>query len=191
MTILKTKRLILRPWREDDFGPFAKLNSDERMMRYLPSISREESDQRALEIKKKIEKEGWGRWAVSLHGSDKFIGTIGLYYLDFNTFAAPFTPAFAIGWKIAVDHWNKGYATEGAKAVLKYGFERLKLEEIVAFCAKDNGQSRRVMEKIGMHCNPKDDFNHPKIPSKNNLCRQVLYRISKTEWEKQERNPAN
>ena len=66
-------------------------------------------------------------------------------------------PAIEIGWRLAFEHWGKGYATEGARAVLEHGFERLKLDEIVSFTTVQNIRSRSVMEKIGMHRDPKDD----------------------------------
>lgn len=66
MTILKTKRLILRPWKEEDLEPFAQLNADPRVMEYFPSVlSREESTQMAKRMQLKIEERGWGLWAVS------------------------------------------------------------------------------------------------------------------------------
>jgi RimJ/RimL family protein N-acetyltransferase len=111
----------------------------------------------------------------------KFIGFIGLAHVDFQ---AAFTPAVDIGWRLAFDHWRKGYATEGALAVLRYGFEKLCLQEIVSFTAVGNMRSRAVMKKIGMHNDPVDDFDHPKLPIGHPLSRHVLYRISAVEWRK-------
>lgn len=183
--IIKTKRLILRPWNKEDFDPFAKLNADTRVMEYFPStLSREESDQLAKKIQTKIKEKGWGFWAVSAPGIAEFIGFIGLNDLNKDTFPAPFAPAIEIGWRIAFDYWGKGYATEGAKAALEYGFESLKLDEIVSFTAIQNMRSRAVMEKIGMHHNPADDFDNPKLPFGHKLRRDVLYRLEKSQWQK-------
>ncbi len=85
---------------------------------------------------------------------------------------------------MAFDHWGKGYATKGAKAALKYGFEMIDLPEIVSFTASQNIRSRRVMEKIGMHHDPKEDFKHPKLPEQHPLKMHVLYRLSKTDWQR-------
>ncbi len=189
MTVLKTNRLVLRNWKEEDFPAFAKLNSDPRVMVYLAKCSKEESDNLAIERKEEIDKEGWGRWAVSLRDSEEFIGTIGIYPLDHETYPLPFTPTVAVGWRIAFEHWGKGYATEGAKAVLDYGFKVLQLEEIVAFCHYENARSIHVMEKLGMHHNPKDDFDAISINQKMVAGRQVLYRITKKEWENRSNNP--
>jgi 3-dehydroquinate dehydratase/shikimate dehydrogenase len=146
-------------------------------MEFFPSIlSREESDQLASRITSKMELNGWGMWAVSVPEAADFIGFIGLNRVDFQ---APFTPAVEVGWRLAYDYWGKGYATEGARACLKYGFETLRLGEIVSFTAVPNGRSRAVMERIGMHRDPKDDFDHPRVPEGNWLRRHVLYRARK------------
>lgn len=185
MTTLKTKRLILRPWREEDLEPFAQLNADPRVMEYFPAtLSKAESDQLAQRIKNKMDEKGWGMWAVSVPGIAEFIGLIGLNSEDQVSFPAPFTPAVEVGWRIAFEYWGKGYATEGAKAALAYGFETLNLGEIVSFTAVQNMRSRRIMEKIGMHHDPKDDFDHPKLSKEHKLNRHVLYRLKSSDWEK-------
>jgi len=183
MVTLKTKRLILRPWRETDLKPFAELNADPKVMEYFPStLSSEESDSLAHRIQSKMEERGYGMWAVAIPGIADFIGFIGLNNEDKSTFPAHFTPAVEIGWRLAADYWGKGYATEGAKAVLAYGFENLNLEEIVSFTAVQNMRSRRIMEKIGLHHDSKDDFDHPKLPEGHSLRRHVLYRLKQQEW---------
>jgi 3-dehydroquinate dehydratase/shikimate dehydrogenase len=181
MTI-KTKRLILRPWQESDLEPFAKLNGDPKVREcFLKTLTRQESDSEVERISKHIEKYGWGFWAVSLIETGEFIGMIGLLNVFFKV---PFAPAVEIGWRLAFEHWGKGYATEGAEACLKYGFDNLNLNEIVSFTTVKNTRSRHVMEKIGMTHDPKDDFDHPSVPEGNPLRRHVLYRISKADWEK-------
>lgn len=184
MILIKTPRLILRPWREQDLESFAALNADPRVMEYFPArLSRTESDQLAERIKNKMDEKGWGMWAVSVPGAAEFIGFIGLNSTDPVSFPAPFTPAIEVGWRIAFEYWGRGYATEGAKAALTYGFKTLNLNEIVSFTAVQNMRSRRVMEKIGMHHDPKDDFDHPKLPKEHKLNRHVLYRLKSHEWE--------
>lgn len=171
---MKTERLHLREWRKEDLEPFAKLNADPRVMEYFPGLkSRKESDDSAHMVNEHIRKYGWGFWAVSLLQTDEFIGFIGLLHVPF---VAPFTPAVEIGWRLAFDYWGKGYATEGALASLQYGFKTLQLPEIVSFTPVENRRSRAVMERIGMHHDPKDDFDHPKIPVGHSLRKHVLYR---------------
>jgi len=177
---LKTERLILRPWKQEDLEPFAALNADPRVMEYFPALlSRKESDERVRCWQAKIEARGWGPWAVSVPGVSDFIGFIGLNDVDFKVH---FTPAIEIGWRLAHDYWGKGYAIEGARACLKYAFETLGLKEVVSFTAVSNQRSRRVMERIGMHHDPKDDFDHSKLPEGHALRRHVLYRLTAEEW---------
>lgn len=172
---LKTNRLILRPWKESDLEPFAKLNADPTVMECFPApLSREESDALAHRLQAKMAEQGWGMWAVEVPGIADFIGFIGLYPVPFD---APFTPAVEVGWRLLHEHWGKGYAPEGAKAALDFGFQTLKLKEIVSYTAVANVRSRRVMEKLGMHRDPKDDFDHPKVPEGHPLRRHVLYRL--------------
>jgi len=83
-----------------------------------------------------------------------------------------------------VHFWGRGYATEGAKATLQYGFKKISLPEIVSFTAVKNIRSRHVMEKIGMDHDEIDDFDHPKLSDDHPLKRHVLYRIKSSKWQK-------
>ena len=180
--VIKTDRLILRPWLKEDFEPFAKLNADAVVREYFSStLVREESDASAKVISDAIEQNGWGFWAVSCPGVADFIGFIGLSQVPFT---AHFTPAVEIGWRLAHEFWGRGYAPEGAQAALKYGFETLNLSEIVSFTTVTNERSQKVMRKIGMHHTPQDDFDYPKLVAGHPLIRHVLYRTQKDEWAK-------
>jgi RimJ/RimL family protein N-acetyltransferase len=76
---IHTERLVLRPWRKEDFEPFAELNADPRVMEYFPAtLTRKESDALAARILQGIDKQGWGLWAVEVPGVAPFIGFIGL-----------------------------------------------------------------------------------------------------------------
>ena len=176
-----TERLLLRQWREEDLAPFAKLNADPRVMEYFPKLqTREESDASVKRVSDHIQQYGWGFWAASLLETGEFIGFIGLQPVPFQ---AAFTPAVEIGWRLAFEHWGKGYATEGAKAALQYGFEKLHLQDIVSFTATGNMRSRAVMERIGMHHEANNDFDHPKLPAGHPLRRHVFYRITADVWK--------
>lgn len=177
---IKTERLILRPWREEDLEPFAQLNADPRVMEYFPSVkSYEETSEEFGLIRGGFETIGWGFWAASLIESGQFIGFIGLKNVGFT---ANFTPAVEIGWRLAHEYWGRGYATEGAKASLKYGFETLQLDEIVSFTPTQNKRSQNVMQKIGMTHYPEKDFDHPRLSEGHWLRRHVLYQIKQNEW---------
>src|SRR5699024_3451239 len=97
--------------------------------------------------------------------------------LSVPSFEAPFTPCVEIGWRIAFEHWDKGIATEGARASLDAAFGELGLSEVVAFTVPANTRSRRVMERLGMRHDPRDDFDHPRVAEGHELRRHVLYRV--------------
>lgn len=107
------------------------------------------------------------------------IGFVGLFTA---TFQAHFTPAVEIGWRLSSKHWNQGYATEAAKAVLDYAFRKLDLNEVVSFTSELNKPSIRVMQKIGLHTTSEDDFDNPKVPLGSPLIRHVLYRLKRAEY---------
>lgn len=108
--------------------------------------------------------------------SKEFIGFIGFHRPSFE---ADFTPCIEIGWRLKRDAWGKGYATEGAKACLKYGFTELNFKEVYSFTAKINKPSEKVMKKIGMQY--VKEFDHPKLEPNNKLCKHVLYVIRNTD----------
>ena len=180
---LATPRLILRRWRQEDRLPFARLNADPAVMEFFPArLSTEESDCFMDAIEAHFEQYGFGLWAVELRESPGDIGYIGLWTVGFH---AHFTPAVEIGWRLAAEHWGRGLATEGAREVLRFGFEEAGLAEIVSCTTVANIRSRRVMEKIGLTHNPRDDFDHPNLPAGHPLRRHVLYRIRREAWARQ------
>jgi len=173
---LITPRLLLRPWRDADLEPFAALNADPEVMAHFPkTLDRAESDQVAARIRAGFEQRGFGWWAVEVPGQAPFIGFIGL---SVPSFAAHFMPCVEIGWRLAREHWGKGYATEGARAALDFAFGKLGLREVLAFTTTTNLPSQAVMQRLGMRHSPDDDFDHPSLPAGHPLRRHVLYRIS-------------
>jgi RimJ/RimL family protein N-acetyltransferase len=174
--VLATDRLVLRPWTAADFEAFAALNADPRVMEYFSSsvLTLERSAFFFHAILAHFDREGFGFWAVERRSEPGCIGFTGLARVAFE---APFTPAVEIGWRIAAAHWGNGYAPEAAGAALRFAFAELRLPEVVAFSAVENGRSRRVMEKIGMERDAEGDFDHPRAPPGHRLRRHVLYRI--------------
>jgi RimJ/RimL family protein N-acetyltransferase len=171
---LRTDRLVLRPWRDDDREPFAAMNADPAVMQYFPAtMDRAASDGFVDRIEARLAETGWGLWAVEVPGVAPFVGYVGVQPVSFE---AQFTPAVEIGWRMARAHWNHGYATEGARAAVAHGFDELGLDEIVGFTVVANAPSRRVMDKLGMTHDPADDFDHPRLPDWDQR-RHVLYRL--------------
>ena len=172
--VIETPRLFLREWTDDDLPPFAALNADPEVMEHLPTTSPADSDAMAMRIRTLMAERGYGLWAVEVRSGAPFIGFVGL---AMQTFEAHFTPAVEIGWRLSRAHWGKGYAIEAARAAMRFGFETLRLEQIVSMTVPANVRSRRVMERLGMKRNERDDFDHPKMPEGHRLRRHVLYRI--------------
>ncbi len=145
-------------------------------MEFFPAcLSREESDGAVDRVEREIAERGWGWFAAELRDGGEFIGFIGLSVPGFE---APFTPCVEIGWRLAAAYWNRGFATEGAAEVVRYAFEVRKLEALVSFTTEENLRSRRVMEKLGMTRDAREDFDHPMLPAGHPLRRHVLYRLT-------------
>jgi RimJ/RimL family protein N-acetyltransferase len=172
---IETPRLLLRDWRGEDVEAYAQMNADPRVAEFFPHpYTRERSESNAEIIRERLVRDGYGWWAVEIRGRALFAGVIALQDVPFN---APFTLANEIGWRFAFEYWGCGYATEGARAALDFAFNELGWHEVVAFTAATNARSRRVMERLGMTYDPRDDFDHPKIEVDHPLRRHVLYRI--------------
>jgi ribosomal-protein-alanine N-acetyltransferase len=148
-------------------------------MEFLPNaLTRDQSDAAAKRIESHFSAHGFGLWAVELPGITEFAGFVGL---SITTFKSHFTPCVEVGWRLAHAHWHHGYATEAARATIKFGFEQLLLNQIVSFTVPQNLRSRKVMERLGMTHAPADDFDHPSLPQGHRLRRHVLYRLQPTQ----------
>jgi RimJ/RimL family protein N-acetyltransferase len=105
-----------------------------------------------------------------------FIGFIGLAV---PRFTAHFTPCVEVGWRLAHRYWGQGYATEGARAAVAFGFADAGLQEIVSFTVPANRRSLAVMERLGMTSDAREDFDHPVLPAGHPLRRHRLYRLAR------------
>jgi ribosomal-protein-alanine N-acetyltransferase len=181
---LKTARLLMRSWCDEDLAPFAAMNADPQVMEhFVAPLFRVESDNMVARLQAHDNLHGFTFWAAETLDTRTFIGMIGLYHTPFE---AHFTPCVEIGWRLAFDHWHRGYATEGAQAALAFGFGELGLDEIVALTVPGNVRSRAVMDRLGMRCDPDDDFDHPMIPVGHPLRRHKLYRLGPERWNQRQ-----
>lgn len=148
MIRLETERLVLRPLGPQDFDAYYSYTSVPENMTYM--IFGPYTPEEAMNFLKRC--ESWWQenpprvyeFAVILKESGKMIGNCGLYMDDERRLTG------MLGWCFHRDYWNKGYATEAVRALLKFGFEELNLHRIHAECNADNIASARVMEKVGM-----------------------------------------
>lgn len=163
MKVLETERLILRTWRQEDVNMYFQINQDPKVFEYTEGSLTLQQIQGFISIANNhMEKYGYAQWTVELKKTEKLIGYIGIYNIDWKDIS--FTPAVTIGWRLGSQYWGKGYATEGAKAALDYGFNHCGIEEIISTTVPMNKASVCVMEKIGMQRDLSNDFAHPLLP---------------------------
>jgi RimJ/RimL family protein N-acetyltransferase len=170
---LRTPRLLLREWRDEDAEAFAAMWADAGLTEFLLPPDGEW----VTRARRHWDEQGFGQFVVELPGECPFIGVIGL---DRLRWAVPFAPAVEVAWKLVRPYWGQGYATEAARAALEDGFLRLGFDEIVAFTVVGNRRSRSVMERLGMSRDPAEDFDHPRLSQRHPLLRHVLYRLRRS-----------
>ena len=155
---MKTERLLLRQWREQDKVLFAALNADPLVMRYFASTqSRDQSDRSIAVWAEELDERGWSNWAVEKLIDGRFVGFVGL---TIPRRSLPFMPCVEIGYRLAREHWGNGFATEAGREVLRFAFESLGLPDVVSFTSKLNLPSQAVMQRLGM-TDSREDFEHP------------------------------
>jgi RimJ/RimL family protein N-acetyltransferase len=179
MTI-RTERLLLREWRDDDAEALAAMSADTLVMEHLGGVMSREASDAMLQRCRARRASGLGPWAVEVPGVAPFVGFVGLQR---PAFEAPCQPCVEVLWRLAREHWGMGYATEAARASLREGFEVHALDAIVAFTVPANARSWRVMERIGMKRFPAEDFEHPLVEVGSPLRKHMLYRIRRSDWQ--------
>ena len=173
--ILRTNRLILRPWREEDLPLVAEFTSDPEVMRFFHlTRTRAQSDAWVARTQAHLDAHGFGLLAVEVPGVSPFIGFVGLSTVPDSV---PCAPAVEAVWTLGRPYWQPGYCTEAARAIMTDGFTRLGLSEIVAMTAEANLPSQAVMRKLGMIRDMDADFGHPFVPKLHEMYRHVLYRL--------------
>ncbi|MEM9574646.1 MAG: GNAT family N-acetyltransferase, partial [Pseudomonadota bacterium] len=146
---ITTERLYLRHWdKASDGTAFHRLNNDPDVMQYFPGRrTRSESDVLLDRIEQQIVRNGYSWSAIELRSTNEIIGFGGIAKVEENF---PNGPSAEIGWRFVPEAWGAGYASEMGKAVLRYGFEQLRLPEILSFAVVANEKSLAVMKRIGM-----------------------------------------
>ena len=174
---LTTTRLILRPWHDADIVPFVAINQDAAVMRWIgDALTVAQTEAWVGRMRTMWQEHGLGLFAAELRDAPGCIGYIGL---SIPRFTAHFTPCVEIGWRLASAVWGRGLASEGATAVLEWAHTDRQLPEVVSFTTRGNVASQRVMQKIGMHHDPADDFDHPMLSADHPLRPHVLYRAKR------------
>jgi len=150
MTTIETPRLVLRRWREEDVLPFAAINADPEVMRWISDGSvHDEERTRAMVgmLEKHWDEEGFGLFAVQLRETGALAGFTGLAV---PRFMPEVLPAVEVGWRLGRSFWGRGLATEAARAALRFGFHDRGLDRVISLVQTGNGPSERVTAKLGM-----------------------------------------
>ncbi len=170
--LFTSERLGFRNWYTEDITPmYLDINSDKEVMRYFPYIPNlDQTTAFITRMQQQFDEKHYCYFAVDLLDTQSFIGFIGLSEQTYLPMLSPFVD---IGWRLAKEHWGYGYATEGAKSCLVYGFEQLRLSEIYAVAPLINQASIRVMQKIGMQF--QQQFAHPMLLEYPHLEKCALY----------------
>ncbi len=143
--MFETPRLLIRKFRDEDAEHVFAMRSDPEIMRYIrePQFHIQETLNWMAMITGHLESKGIGFMAVIEKESGAFVGWCGLWILKE-------TREVEIGYAVRKERWGRGYATEAAERVLRYAFEELGLERVVAVAFPDNSASIKIMKKLGM-----------------------------------------
>jgi ribosomal-protein-alanine N-acetyltransferase len=167
--LLGGKRLSVRPWRKADVNHYMKLALDVGYNCFSPPghFLFQNPDQASIKVNQRIQQfkeSGLGKFPIFLNNSDEFIGTCGL-----EKYSLGGGEEIELGYRLCLQHWGKGYATEAAQLILSYGFNVLNLKKIIAFAVPQNRSSLKVIEKLGFE--KVGEISHAGLP-------HILYETS-------------
>lgn len=147
----ETERLILREIVPSDKEGMFELDADPQVHLYLgnhPVTNLRQAEEIIKFIRQQYVDYGIGRWAVIEKETNNFIGWTGL---KLNTEPANnHVNYYDIGYRLIKRYWGRGFATESAIPAIDYGFEKLRLPQIVGMADVRNTASRKVLEKVGL-----------------------------------------
>jgi RimJ/RimL family protein N-acetyltransferase len=172
--LFQSERLGFRNWEQADLQPFQQMNASEEVMEYFPNpLTPTESDRLVARMQTAFEQTGYCYFAVEILKTKEFIGFIGLMKKELE----PFGEMTDIGWRLKPSAWGNGFATEGAKRCLEFGFSELNLDKVHSVATKVNVPSISIMKKIGMR--EIQEFYHYLMMDNERLKTCVLYLVEK------------
>ena len=169
--IIKTERLILREFREEDLEAYAQMSADEEVMRYIGTgkvLSRAESWRSMAAIIGHWYFRGYGLWAVEEQKSGEMIGRIGCWKPEGWI-------GLEIGWCLRKAFWGNGFATEAGVASMDFAFNKLEQSDVISLIRPENLASIKVAEKLGEKLEKESEVLGNKA---------LVYGINRKEWEK-------
>jgi len=172
-TVLTTERLRLRTFRLEDLPIYGAMNEHPDVYRYLGGepLSRQDSDEIAAWANEVYERDRMGLLAVERLEDRRFLGMCGLHH------QSSMPDDVEVAWRLAHEHWGRGYATEAATAWLDYGFDVLGLPEIISMTDADNDRSLAVMRRLGMRFDRIDEIEDEGV-----LFEALIYVVTADEW---------
>ncbi|MEU4037318.1 GNAT family N-acetyltransferase [Streptomyces collinus] len=150
MTEIRTPRLLLRTWHDDDLVPMADINADLRVMHWIDDGSVRDLELTAEDIERweeEWDEEGFGLFAVELLASGELIGFAGLSVPEW---LPEVMPAVAVSWRIGSQFWGQGYASEAAHATLEFALQDRGLDRVIGINRVGDNASENVLRKLGM-----------------------------------------
>lgn len=179
MVIIRTERLILRDFDEKDWQAVHRYASDPEVVRYMdwgPNTKMETKVfiSRAIAYQKEKPRRNYAL-AIILKAEDRLVGGCGLHVVNLDNREG------WLGYCLNRYFWRQGYATETAKALLRFGFQQLGLHRIYATTDPANMASVHVLEKIGMQ---REGYLREHKLVKGRWRDSLLYAILEGEWKK-------
>jgi RimJ/RimL family protein N-acetyltransferase len=149
--VLRTPRLLLRRWTDDDIAPMAAINRDPEVTRYL----NRRTDEAAVAAfvataRAHWEDHGFGFYAIEPREPGAQRSVIGFAGVAFPAFLPELAARPELGWRLASSAWGRGLATEAATAARDDALGRLRLRELISIIHPRNARSQRVAAKLGM-----------------------------------------
>lgn len=152
---IQTPRLALRAFVPSDAKEVLAFDSHPLVQQYTGDRLISTEEEALANITRLIhgdyQKYGYGRWAAVHKKDERVIGFAGLKYLRYYD-------TTDIGFRFLPEYWNQGLATEASIALLQYGFDYLKLMEIVGIAHPDNVASCKVLQKVGLQFDKTEDY---------------------------------
>ena len=188
--VIRTERLLMRRWRDEDREPFAALNADPAVMEHMQGTLTARAVRRVHRPHRGLVGRAWlgpvGDRGARRRAVHRLHGPVAGGLRDRR---ADGRGRLAHGPRAL----GNGYVTEAAREALRFGFEEVGLDEIVSFTVPQNERSWRVMERIGLRRDPSGDFDHPNVDAEAypHLVRHVFYRLGRNDWLVAGRRPGH
>ena len=182
-TVIETERMLLRTEAARDFDTWMREINTQAVREYLCGP---ESAERVRETFAKMAKsqreEGFSFLFLEDRVSGDLLGCAGLKRAGSDGLAAELHGELEIGWLLRESAWGRGLASEAARALIDFAFERHRAPRVISLTSRSNPASWRIMEKLGMSYHPEWDFTDPDFPPRDNPT--IVYEISRADWEK-------